>query len=47
MEISFLEGIGAGILMPRTNTTLLKNPRYDQFYYLLYYSFLGLALPKK
>jgi len=32
MEISFLEGIGAGILMPRTNTTLLKNPRYDQFH---------------
>ena len=26
------EGIGAGCLLPRTNTTLLNNARYDQFH---------------
>jgi hypothetical protein len=26
------EGLGAGILVPRTNTTLLNNPRYDEFH---------------
>lgn len=25
------EGLGAGILLPRTNCTLLNNPRYDEF----------------
>ena len=25
-------GIGAGVLMPRTNTTLMNNPRYDEFH---------------
>ncbi len=27
----FSEGVGAGVVLPRTNTTLLGNPRYDQF----------------
>lgn len=26
------EGIGIGFLLPRTNTTLLNNPRYDEFH---------------
>lgn len=30
--INLTEGVGAGILFPRTNTTLLKNPRYDEFH---------------
>jgi hypothetical protein len=29
---NFQAGLGAGIVMPRTNTTLLGNPRYDQFH---------------
>lgn len=29
---SLSEGIGAGVLIPRTNTTLLNNQRYDQFH---------------
>ncbi len=32
ININFIEGIGAGILLPRTNTMLLNNPRYDQFH---------------
>lgn len=31
-DISFQAGGGAGLLVPRTNTTLLGNPRYDQFH---------------
>jgi len=31
-EISLMEGIGAGILLPRTNTTILGNERYDEFH---------------
>ena len=30
--ISLTEGIDAGFLLPRTNTTLLNNERYDQFH---------------
>ena len=30
--INLTEGVGAGILFPRTNTTLLNNPRYDEFH---------------
>jgi len=26
------EGFGVGVLLPRTNTTLMGNPRYDQFH---------------
>ena len=29
---SFLFGGGMGILLPKTNTTLLNNPRYDAFH---------------
>jgi hypothetical protein len=32
ISLNLIEGIGAGILLPRTNTTLLNNPRYDQFH---------------
>ena len=32
ISINFIEGVGAGILLPRTNTMLLNNPRYDQFH---------------
>lgn len=31
-SIQLNEGFGAGALMPRTNTTLLNNPRYDEFH---------------
>lgn len=27
----FSEGLGAGVVIPRTNCTMLGNPRYDQF----------------
>ncbi len=29
---SATEGLGAGVLVPRTNTTLLNNARYDEFH---------------
>ena len=32
ININLSEGGGGGIIMPRTNTTLLGNPRYDQFH---------------
>jgi len=32
LTVSFIEGFGGGVLVPRTNTTLLNNPRYDQFH---------------
>lgn len=32
MQVNINEGIGAGVLYPRTNTTLLNNPRYDEFH---------------
>lgn len=32
LYISVQEGAGLGVLMPRTNTTLLNNPRYDEFH---------------
>ena len=33
-NISFgaTEGLGVGFLLPRTNTTLMNNPRYDEFH---------------
>ena len=31
-EINFTEGVGIGALIPRTNTQLLKNKRYDQYH---------------
>ncbi|WP_343748107.1 hypothetical protein [Fluviicola sp.] len=31
-NLSVNEGIGAGLLVPRTNTTLLGNPRHDEFH---------------
>lgn len=30
--LSMNEGIGVGVLIPKTNTTLLNNERYDQFH---------------
>jgi hypothetical protein len=30
--LNLVEGFGGGILLPRTNTTLLNYPRYDQFH---------------
>lgn len=32
LSFSANEGLGVGILLPRTNTTLLNNPRYDEFH---------------
>ena len=31
-QLSVNEGLGTGIVLPRTNTTLLNNPRYDEFH---------------
>jgi hypothetical protein len=31
-SIAFSEGVGVGVLVPRTNTTLLNNARYDEFH---------------
>ncbi len=33
VRISLTEGVGYGILYPRTNTTLLNHERYDEFHY--------------
>lgn len=32
VQINITEGIGSGILYPKTNTTLLQKERYDQFH---------------
>ena len=32
VNANFISGVGAGILLPRSNTTLMSNPRYDQFH---------------
>jgi len=32
IAFAFNEGLGAGILLPRTNTTLMNNERYDEFH---------------
>lgn len=32
IALAFNEGLGVGILLPRTNTTLMNNPRYDEFH---------------
>lgn len=32
IQIDLIEGLGAGALIPRTNTTLLNKERYDQFH---------------
>lgn len=32
IQSTFLFGGGAGIMLPKTNTTLLANPRYDEFH---------------
>lgn len=31
-KLNFMEGIGAGILLPKTNCTLINNERYDEFH---------------
>ena len=31
-QLNIIEGLGAGFLLPKTNTTLLNNERYDQFH---------------
>lgn len=32
VQINFTEGVGAGFLYPKTNTTLLQKDRYDEFH---------------
>lgn len=32
IALAFNEGLGVGFLLPRTNTTLLNNERYDEFH---------------
>ena len=38
------EGLGVGVLVPRTNTTLLNNPRYDEFHFAGYGASVILSL---
>lgn len=38
------EGLGLGVLVPRTNTTLLNNPRYDEFHFAGYGASVILSL---
>jgi hypothetical protein len=35
-KINFTGGLGFGLLIPRTNTTLLNNERYDEFHFAGY-----------
>lgn len=42
LRINLSEGFGAGPLIPRTNVTLLNNPRYDEFH-LAGYGFGGVV----
>lgn len=42
LKINFISGIGAGILLPRTDATLLNNKEYDEFH-LAGYGIAGLA----
>ncbi len=32
IKVNFMEGFGAGILLPKTNCTLINNERYDEFH---------------
>lgn len=32
LQVNFTEGVGGGILYPKTNTTLLQKDRYDEFH---------------
>lgn len=40
IALSFNEGLGVGVMVPRTNATLLNNDRYDEFH-LAGYGFSG------
>lgn len=42
IQATFLFGGGAGMMLPKTNTTLLNNPRYDEFH-IAGYGLDGLA----
>ncbi len=35
-QINITEGVGAGVLYPKTNTTLLEKDRYDEFQFAGY-----------
>jgi hypothetical protein len=43
-QLNITEGIGAGILYPKTNTTLLQKDRYDQFHLAGYGASLNAGL---
>lgn len=44
LQINVTEGVGAGILYPRTNTTLLGNERHDDFHLSGYGMSIGAGL---
>ncbi|WP_418646549.1 hypothetical protein [Tenacibaculum insulae] len=44
LQINFTEGVGVGILYPRTNTTLLENERHDDFHLSGYGMSIGAGL---
>lgn len=44
LQINATEGLGIGVLVPRTNTTLLNNERYDEFHLSGYGGSVGVGL---
>ncbi|WP_435262735.1 hypothetical protein [Tenacibaculum sp. nBUS_03] len=44
LQINVTEGLGIGVLVPRTNTTLLNNERYDEFHLSGYGGSVGVGL---
>ncbi|MCF2875871.1 hypothetical protein L1250_13825 [Tenacibaculum sp. Cn5-34] len=44
LQINLTEGVGAGILFPRSNTKLLENERYDEFHLSGYGMSIGAGL---
>ena len=44
LQINFTEGVGVGVLYPRTNTTLLGNERHDDFHLSGYGMSIGTGL---
>ncbi len=41
LQINLTEGVGVGVLVPRTNTTLLNNERHDDFHFSGYGASVG------
>lgn len=44
LKINLTEGLGVGVLFPKTNTKLLENERYDKFHVAGYGTSMGVGL---